>query len=387
VGQICTRLATDERELGPHLEGWRALATQRRRPYCLPPWMLAWWRHAAPPRALLRVVLVLDGDELIGVAPYYADPARARRVDYRLLAAGLSHPLDVLAGPGREGEVAAAVAGVLAAARPRPTVVTFEGLEAGSPWPAAIRAGWPGHPRPARYRTGELAAPVMELAPGGFEAWLAGKSSNFRQQMRRARRKLAAAGGEVSLAVGDEAVGRAAAAFSELHHARWSGRGGSDVPREAIVRVLAEAAGALGPEHLRLWVVALEGRPIAVQVFAAAGGLAVYWNGGWDERHSALIPAQLGILSAIEDAFARGEQRIDFGAGDQDYKLRFSGRDGPEHAIRWCGLFPVDRRYPVTRAEFAPRQLEWWARRTVRALPPGRRERLHRLRERLQGRL
>ena len=387
MGQIRTRLVTDERDLGPHLDDWSALAARRQRPYCQPQWMLAWWRHAAPARALLRTVLVLEGDELVGVAPYFAGPVRAGRTDYRLLTSGLSHPVDILAAPGREGEVAAAVAAVLAGARPRPSLVTFEGLEAGSAWPAAVRAGWPGRVRPAPYWTGDMAAPGMELPPGGFEAWLAGKSSNFRQQMRRGRRKLAAAGGEVSLATGEAAVARAAAAFSELHHARWSGRGGSGIPREAIVGMLAEAAGALGPEHLRLWVVELAGRPIAVQVFAATGGLAAYWNGGWDERHANLIPAQLGILAAIEDAFSRGEQRIDLGAGEQDYKLRFAGREGQGHAIRWGGLFPVDRRYPATRAEFVPRQLGWWARRRVRALPPHRRQRLERLRALAQGRL
>jgi CelD/BcsL family acetyltransferase involved in cellulose biosynthesis len=387
VGQIQTRLVTDERDLGPYVDAWSALATKRQRPYCQPPWMLAWWRHAPPDRALLRTVLVFDGGEVIGVAPFFAGRERTGRVDYRLLTSGLSHPLDILAEPGRDGDVAAAVAGALAAARPRPSLVTFEGLEAGSAWPAAVRSSWPGRLHPGTYWTRDMATPVLELPPGGFEDWLAGKSSNFRQQMRRARRKLAAAGGAVTLAAGDESTARAAAAFAELHHARWSHRGGSGLPRDAVVAMLTEAAGALGPEHLRMWLVELEGRPIAVEVFAATGGEVAYWNGGWDERHADLIPAQLGILAGIEDAFARGERRIDFGAGAQDYKLRFAGRDGQAHAISWGGLFPVAPRYPATRAELAPRQLEWWIKRRVRTLPPRQRERLQRIRSLAHGRL
>jgi CelD/BcsL family acetyltransferase involved in cellulose biosynthesis len=387
VGTTGTLLVEDERDLASHLAGWNALAAQCRRPYCQPQWMLAWWHHAAPPGAVLRVVLVLDGEELIGVAPYFAGRERTGRIDYRLLASGLSHPLDILAVAGREPDVATAVAAALARARPRPSLVTFEGLPAGTGWPAAVRSHWPGRLRPGTYWTRDMASPVLDLHPDGFEAWLAAKSSNFRQQMRRARRKLAAAGGAVELAAGDEAIARATAAFSELHHARWSHRGGSGLPRQGMAALLEEAALALGPDHVRLWVVGLEGRPIAVQVFAAAGGEVAYWNGGWDERHSSLIPAQLGILGAIEDAFGRRERRIDFGPGAQDYKLRFAGREEQAAAIDWSGLFPIGRRYPVTRVELSLRQLEWWLKRRARTLPPHQRERLRRLRSLAHGRL
>ena len=387
VGQIRTVLVDDERDLVPHLDAWSGLATERRRPYCQHQWMLAWWRHARPQRAQLRVVLVLDGDELVGVAPYFAGRERTGRIDYRLLASGFSHPLDILAAAGREADVATAVAAALARARPRPSLVTFEGLSVGSSWPDEVRSHWPGRLRPSTYWTRDMASPVLDLPQQGFEAWLASKSSNFRQQMRRARRKLAAAGGAVELATGDDAIARAAAAFSELHHARWSHRGGSGLPRQAVVAMLEEAAGALGPDRLRLWVVELEDRPIAVQVFAAAAGEVAYWNGGWDERHASLIPAQLGILSAIEDAFGRGERRIDFGPGDQDYKLRFAGREDQVVSIDWSGLLPIDRRYPVTRVEFSPRQLGWWVKRRARTLPPHQRERLRRVRSLAHGRL
>ena len=62
-------------------------------------------------------------------------------------------------------------------------------------------------------------------------------------------------------------------------------------------------------------------------------------------------------------------------------------REDTSVGVTWTGMFPVDRRYPATRVQLAPRQLEWWARRRVRALPPERREHLDRLRDRVQGRL
>jgi CelD/BcsL family acetyltransferase involved in cellulose biosynthesis len=51
---------------------WDALAVARGRPFCSPAWMLAWWRHAAPPSALLRIAAVRQNGRLVGVAPFFA---------------------------------------------------------------------------------------------------------------------------------------------------------------------------------------------------------------------------------------------------------------------------------------------------------------------------
>src|SRR5207237_381865 len=79
-----------------------------RRPYCAPAWMLAWWRHAAPRRAALRVILVRRGDELLGVAPFFVDRGYGGLARYRFLAAGTSMRVEPLACPGAEGAVAGA---------------------------------------------------------------------------------------------------------------------------------------------------------------------------------------------------------------------------------------------------------------------------------------
>ena len=385
VRRLSTLLVTDEHDLHPHLAAWSELADLRRRPYCRPEWMLAWWRHAAPTGSLLRTVLVLDGERLVGIAPYFAGPGRAGRTDYRLLSAGASHPLDLLAEDGCEAAVASAVAAALAGARPRASLVTFEGLDEDSAWPAALRAAWPGRLQPRRYWTGRMVTPLMELPSVDYEAWMASKSSNFRHQMRRLRRKFAAAGGTTYIAAGEEQIARSARAFADMHDSRWERRGGSSLEPNGTARMLTEAALALGPERLRLWTAELDGRLVAVQVFVAAGGEICFFNSGWDEAHAEFKPSLVGILAAIEDALARGDRRINFGAGTQHYKLRFA--EDTTFGVTWGGLFPVDRRYPATRVQLAPSQLEWWARRRVRALPPERRERLERLRDLAQGKL
>lgn len=378
AGSLIATIVTDEAALSPHEAAWARLAAEAGRPYGHPGWALAWWRHMAPPGALLRVVLVFDGTALVGVAPYFAFRGRAGRSDYRLLCSGTAHRIDPLAPPGMEAAVGAAVARALAGARPRPSLVSFEALDAASPWPDAIARGWPGRLRPGRYRSTEALTPMLDLDAPDYATWLASKSQNFRQQMNQSRRRIEKLGARLRLVSDPTEAPKVARAFAELHDARWGERGGL-LDREQVEAMLADAAGSLaGDGTLRLWCVEYEERFIAVQVFVAAGGRLAYWNGGWDESHSNLRPALVSILAAVEDAYARGERQIDFGGGEHPYKLRFTGPETTA-SVTWSGLFPVNARYPVTRAQMAPAQVEWRARAIVRAMPPERRERLKRL--------
>jgi CelD/BcsL family acetyltransferase involved in cellulose biosynthesis len=58
----------------------------------------------------------------------------------------------------------------------------------------------------------------------------------------------------------------------------------------------------------------------------------------------------LGILEAIEQAFADGDERLDLGPGAQPYKLRFADGDDP---LTWTILMAPGRRLPLTLARSA----------------------------------
>jgi CelD/BcsL family acetyltransferase involved in cellulose biosynthesis len=272
----------------------------------------------------------------------------------------------VLCAPGAEVEAAAAVRGAIASLRPRPDLIAFEAVPASSPWTRLLASG-SGRARLARYRNSTLPAPVVTFPrEGGFEAWMASRSGNFRSQMRRMGRRLESRGGGVRMLHEPGEVRDGIAAMLELHRGRWSGRGESGLARAGVPALLADAAGSLGPDRLRLWVAEVEGEPISIQLFIAAGEEIKYWNGGWSEEHADLKPSMLTILAAIEDAIERGERRLDLGVGTHDYKLRFSDS---EDTLSWGGLIARNRRWPATRAELAPRVLRYRAKLAVQALP------------------
>ncbi len=345
---------------------WDQLAVACSLPLCAPGWMLAWWRHLAPASSAIRIVAVRDSGRLIGLAPWFVQAGQNGRVDVRFLGAELSDRVDILCSPGREQEVVRALRDALRRVTPRPDLVAFEAVPVGSHWTRRLAGGWPGRARLARYRNSAYPAPAVELPSGPPEAWMAGRSSNFRSQMGRLRRRLQKGGGEVRQIRDPAEIDNAVDVLLALHASRWEGRAESNLTRSGVAELLREAARDLGPERMRLWAAELDGELISVQLFLAAGEEVKYWNGGWAEEHADLKPSMLTILAALEDAISRGERRLDLGVGTHAYKLRFANS---EDTLTWGGVIMRNRRWPRTRAELAPRVLRYRAKQLVRAMP------------------
>jgi len=346
---------------------WDELARTAGLPLCAPGWMLPWWRSMAPPGAELRIIAVREGSRLIALAPWFAGHGSRSRLDIRFLGAEISDRVDVLCVAGEEQAAAVALRAAISALRPRPDLIAFEAVPASSQWRRRLASGG-GRARLAPYRNSVLPAPSVTLPAdgGGFEGWMASRSSNFRSQMRRMRRRLESRQGGVRMLREPEELRSGVAAMLELHRGRWSGRGESGLERAGVPELLLGAAEELGPERLRLWVAEVEGEVISAQLFLAAGSEVKYWNGGWSEEHADLKPSMLTILAAIEDAIGRGEQRLDLGVGTHEYKLRFAD---DEDTLTWGGLIVRNRRWPATRAELAPLVLRHHGKQLARSLP------------------
>jgi CelD/BcsL family acetyltransferase involved in cellulose biosynthesis len=345
---------------------WDELAVSCSLPLCAPGWMLAWWRHLAPAASSLCILAVRDGAQLLAITPWFVQVGDSGRVDLRFLGAEYSDRVDILCVPGHEREVTEALRDALLGLRPQPHLIAFEAVPVGSRWTRRIAGGWSGHARFGRYRNSSYPAPSVTLPAGRPEEWLAARSSNFRGQMGRLRRRLEREGGAVRQITAPGEVERAVEDLLSMHAGRWEGRAPSHLTRTGVAAMLKDAASALGPDRLRLWAAEIDGKPISVQLFLAAGGELKYWNGGWSEEHAALKPSMLTILAALQDAISRNEHRLDLGAGTHAYKLRFADA---EDTLTWGGVIVHNRRWARTRAELMPRVLRYRSKLLVRALP------------------
>ncbi len=370
-------MVEEKGSLEPYREAWDTLASAQGRPYCAPAWMLAWWDAAARGDARLRVVLVFEGEQLVGVGPFFAQVWPLGIVEMRLLSAGFAHRIGPLALPGREREVAGVLASTLAAMTPQPSSVVFEGVDLDDGWPGLIADAWPSRRRP-QVRTDVVMPGSMIHLDASFERWLERRQRRFRKEMRRTSRRLEEAGARSSVSSEPDSID----VLMRLHHERWRERGGSSVGADArtvLVGAARELAGAG-----RLAVALLEGPdgPIAAELIVTAGHGAAFWSGGFDPAWSQHAPGTQSILAALSALAERGVREADLGGGHADYQRRLSDSTQP---VVWQTVFPLGARYPLIRLWLVPKHSYMRLRSLARRLPPRQRERLRALWHRVRG--
>ena len=335
--------------------GWDALAVAAGLPYCSPDWMMSWWENAAPSGSELRVAVATDGEELVGIAPFFLKHRRGDLATYRLLGSGKSMPIEPLAKKGWEQRLSAGFARLLWEGWPRPDVITFEGISVTSHWPELFRREWPESHEPWKYTDISRPSPIVTLADRTFEDWFASKTKNFRQQMRRSQRQLEKKGAVSRLVTGVDELDTRLQSFARLHHQRWEGRGGSNALNPSIETMLRDAGRKMiDAGRFQLWTIEVDGRDISSHLFLRAGDELSYWLGGFDSEWGSHHPSMVSILAAIEHGFETGVKRVNLGAGGRPYKYRFS--DGAD-TLDWVTLAPHKARYPVTRLQLLPRQV------------------------------
>jgi CelD/BcsL family acetyltransferase involved in cellulose biosynthesis len=338
---LATEVITDATGLDELREEWDALVVAAGLPMAAPAWVLAWLRHLAPSDAQARVITVRDEDTLVGLAPLFLHRDGGAAA-YATLGERFLWRVVPLADPQRSWEVTHAMWSALRSLEPAPDILRFRSASSGDwygPWHLAHMAT--PEQRAPIVRHGDLSSCPFVAIDGTFDEWFAGRSSNFRSEMRRLRRRFEEAGGTIrrsNLASYEADL----ATYIRLHMSRWDGRETGFGPfADVLPQMLLEVAEALPPERVKLYLTELDGTAIGAQLFTSAGPVLSYHNGGWDERHSRLKPGLLGVCHALEQAFAAGLERLDFGPGDYSYKLRFANGDDP--VLRSTFFFPGPR--------------------------------------------
>ncbi len=321
---MLTRVVDDVESLERFASGWDALAVACRRPRSTPALTLAWYRHAQPAGALIRVMIVTDDDDVIGVAPF-----SVVRTGFGLSRYDVAMPLlfgvEPLFAPGREESVASAIGSALASAVPVPDMVSLDSLPRASSVPRLVRDGWT-RPQPTLVRRHFYPVPEVRFDDGGFEGWFQSRSKAFRKNFRSDQRKLVAAGFEYRLSVDAGDIIDRLPDFRRLYESRRASRGGAGPPfDDPFMAVVADAARELsGTGRFRLATMERPGEVIAADLIVSAGGQASAWFGGFDEAWAHLSPSFECIVSTIEHAAEVGDSVYDLGAGAESYKYQFT---------------------------------------------------------------
>ncbi len=346
---------------------WRELAESRSNAFLTPEWADCWFKHYGAGFEPLVVAVRADGGRVRGLLPMALSASGRPRIA-TLVGANLGDRFHPVCKPGEEPEVAAAAGEALAACGDPWSTVILDHVDTAGGWVDALGAGT--DVRLARLERVAAGLPFIDLSRySDWDGYLADRSSNFRQQVRRFRRN-AARDHELRFRRTESSAGLDSdlSTFFELHDRRWQGRGGSSLATDRARAFHADfAAAALARGWLRLWFMEVDGTPAAAWYGWRVGGTYAYYNAGFDPSHSNLRPGMVLMAAVIHAALEEGAAEFDFLLGNEAYKHRFA--DGNREV---SDITLVKRAHPaaaVARAEQA-------ARRVARLIPADTRARL-----------
>jgi CelD/BcsL family acetyltransferase involved in cellulose biosynthesis len=314
---VGTRPATVRFELVDRLESlreeWTNLAVQGQNVFAT--WELAttWWEHFGAGRRLVTVGCRDSGGELFAVLPLYFWRRRPLRV-LRFLGNGAGDILGPVCRPECSDDAARALRRLLEVAPWDWDVFVGENLPGEQDWPKQLG----GH---LIRREGN---PVLR-APDGFERFLAQRTPNFRSAVRRGERRLARRY-HVRYRLSDSATLDADLdALFRLHRARFGEQSTFGGGRTAFHRAFARRAHERG--WLRLWILELDGRPVAAQYGFRFGGVESFYQSGRDPELRRESLGMVLLSHAIRSAADEGVQEFALLRGHEPYKYRFATDD------------------------------------------------------------
>ena len=299
-------------------EPWQALGERGGNLFGTWEWASTWWRHFGRGRPLRLAGCRRPDGTLAGVLPLY----EARRWPLRLLRFVGHGPADQLGpacAPGDRPALGEALTRTVSAPS---TVLLAERL-----WPPE---GWIDRLEATVVRREE--SPRVALDASSWEDFLAARSSNFRQQVRRRERNLLRRGLVYRLADATSLEADLESLY-RLHEVRWEAAGATSFIRHRTFH--EEFAGlALERGWLRLWLAEIDDRPVAAWYGFRFADAYWYYQAGrdpaWDREAAGFVLLAHTIRQAVEEGMSEYKLLL----GGEPYKARFASDDpGLETAV------------------------------------------------------
>ncbi len=355
---------------------WRRLAESRGNAFVTPEWFFAVQRARGEPSEPAVAVVRDDEGEVRGVLPLLA-----RRKGRGATAGFAGAEQADLVHPAAREEDEAPVARLAAPALGRHLGsrcrLALGRVDAGSVWWRGLVENWPsrlssvlGPPEPL---------PFARIEGLTWESYLATRSGQFRNQVRRKTRSLER----------DHAVTLRRASTTEevradveillrLHDSRWRRRRDDTALAKPGARELLYEFAALAHDRgwLRLYSLEVDGHVVAAWYGWHLGDRFSYYQAGFDPGWSRHSVGFLMLARTVEAAIAEGASFYDLLLGGEAFKSRFATGERQGRAVLLAPPLSTARAAAVARAR---------GRALLRALPEGARDRVRDVRRAVAG--
>jgi dTDP-4-amino-4,6-dideoxygalactose transaminase/CelD/BcsL family acetyltransferase involved in cellulose biosynthesis len=295
---------------------WDDLAARSGNLFATREWIFTWWDHFGAGRPLRLFACREVSGRLVAILPAFESVHRPVRT-LRFIGHALGDRVGPICSPADAGRTARALARALGDGTLGADVLIGEQLPAEERWGGLIGAT----------TIRREASPVLDIDGATFEDWLASRSRNFRDQVRRRERRLRREHTlEYRLCDSTRALEEDMETLFDLHTARWGSEGEAFLPQtRPFHRDFARLALARG--WLQLWLMELDGRPVAAWQGYRYGDADWYYQAGRDPAYEASAVGFVLLAHSIREAMAAGVREYRLGRGGEDYKRRFSNRD------------------------------------------------------------
>lgn len=296
-------------------EEWTALAEQAGNLFATWEWADAWWRVYGEDRELFVTACRDGAGRLFAVLPLYLSRGRPIRT-LRFLGHGPADQLGPVCAPEDRDLAARALQTMLRERRREWDLLLAERMPPAEGW----------HGRIGGSVVHNEDSPILETGGVGFDEFLASRSRNFREQVKRRDRKLRREH-EVDIRLADaDTLDADLDTLFGLHEARW------EEESEALAGKRSEfhrrfARAALERGWLRLWVLEADGAPRAAWYGFRFAQMDWYYQSGRDPDWERQSVGFVLLSHTIRQAFDDGMREYKLLRGGEEYKGRFSSRD------------------------------------------------------------
>ena len=296
-------------------EEWSELARASGNVFATWEWASIWWRHFGGDRPLLALSCRSAAGRPVAILPLYLWSSWPFRI-VRFVGHGPADELGPVCAPADRGAAAAGLRRALAELAPEWDLFVGEQLPRDERWHSQLGG---------RVLSRE-GSPVLH-APGGWERYLASRSANLRQQVRRRERRLEQ-GHELRYRLADD-PDRLPQDLDTLFGLHGAAR---DDRTSAFARTHAAfhrefAACALERGWLRLWFLELDGTPRAAWYGLRFGGAESYYQAGRDPAWRTSSVGFVLLAHSIRAALEDGVHEYRFLRGNEPFKYRFADAD------------------------------------------------------------
>jgi CelD/BcsL family acetyltransferase involved in cellulose biosynthesis len=307
-------------------------------------WLTTWWRCLGGDGKELLVLVVTDGSEILGIAPFMkvhesfvglpvSKIGFVSMVKYADSPVNFSGSLDIIVARRHKAVIEALVSYLKLQEQNSWHVLHLNPLPETSPSLGIIEQE--ARKRRLRFEKRVVFSHAYSKVESDWANFFNKRGSSFRKKLRLLERRLQRKG---AIAYNEyRSLGEIPKGYDEIldiERRSWKWERGvsiNSVGYRDFYREFAEEAGKKG--WFRLWVLKVDGKSVAYDYHVEFEGYVETLKGSYDEDYSDCSPGNLLTWRECEHFFQNGAKRINLLWGNEDYKRHWSTHQEAQYEV------------------------------------------------------